>query len=254
VPWPFIKILQGEGNHGFELWPLFGYREKAGAYHEQFYLWPFFFKNEAALWAPQPSVKLGILPFYLREQDANAISETYAWPFFGYTNRTAPYRYHETRYFWPFFVQGRGDDRYVNRWGPVYTHSVIKGKDKRWFVWPFWNQQRWTEDRLEHTTQQFFYFLYNSNEQRSATNPSLPSARRIHFWPFLSLWTNGAGRKQVQAFSPFELFFPNNQSVKLSYSPLFAFYRYDQKSPEEKRLSLIWDFVTYNAWPSARAY
>ena len=26
-------------------------------------------------------------------------------------------------------LQGRGDDRLVNRWGPFYTHSIAKGID-----------------------------------------------------------------------------------------------------------------------------
>src|SRR5206468_10740909 len=62
-------------------------------------------------------------------------SETYLWPFFGYSDRTAPASYHEIRYLWPLFVQGRGD-HYINRWAPFYTHSVNHGYDKQWFLWP----------------------------------------------------------------------------------------------------------------------
>ncbi|HEY9155312.1 MAG TPA: hypothetical protein VIM69_09285, partial [Opitutaceae bacterium] len=29
APFPFIRVLDGEGNHGFEFWPVAGYREKA---------------------------------------------------------------------------------------------------------------------------------------------------------------------------------------------------------------------------------
>jgi len=35
TPWPIIKIVRGDGNHGFSLWPLFGWRAKAGVDHEQ---------------------------------------------------------------------------------------------------------------------------------------------------------------------------------------------------------------------------
>ncbi len=26
APWPFVRVTRGEGNHGFALWPLFGWR------------------------------------------------------------------------------------------------------------------------------------------------------------------------------------------------------------------------------------
>jgi len=148
TPWPFVKVLRGEGNHGLAVWPLFGWRAKEGSYREQFYLWPLIYKDEHALWQPKPDVDFGFLPFYASETSAAATSETYLWPFFGYTDRTAPVHYHETRYFWPFLVQGRGDAIYINRWGPIYTHSIRKGVDKTWILWPLWCHRTWTEAGL----------------------------------------------------------------------------------------------------------
>lgn len=254
APWPFIKVLEGEGNQGFELWPLFGRRAKDGSYREQFYLWPLIFKKETRLWAPQPTVQQGFLPFYASAKDADSRSETYLWPFFGYSDRVAPYRYHQTNYFWPLFVQGRGDQRYVNRWGPFYTHSVIKGSDKTWVAWPVWRHQTWTDGPLTHTKRQVLFFLYNDVEQRSATNPGLPSAHRTHLWPLLSYWDNGAGRRQVQALSPLEVFFPNNETVRLAYSPLFAIYRYNRAGPQEVQHSLLWNLVTYRRHPDSSEF
>jgi hypothetical protein len=249
TPWPFVKVMRGEGNRGFELWPLFGQRAKTGAYREQYYLWPLIYKNEHALWTPQPEVKLGVLPFYTREQDADSISENYLWPFFGYTSRTAPYHYHETRYLWPLLVQGRGDERYVNRWGPFYTHSVIKGRDKTWVIWPLWRQIRWDEGRLAQTKTTVLYFLYWSVEQRSLAHPALPPARRTSLWPLFTAWDNGAGRRQVQVLSPFESFFPTNETVRLAYSPLFAIYRYDRRGPDAVRQDFLFNFITWQREP-----
>ncbi|PTY06353.1 hypothetical protein DB347_13065 [Opitutaceae bacterium EW11] len=254
APWPFIKVLQGEGNEGFELWPLFGQREKANTYREQFYLWPLIFKKETHLWESQPDVKQGFLPFYASSRDGESRSETYLWPFFGYSDRTAPYRYHQTNYFWPLLVQGRGDQRYVNRWGPFYTHSVIKGVDKTWVAWPFWRQQSWTDGALTHNKRQFFFFLYNDTEQRSASNPALPVARKTHYWPVASVWDNGAGRRQVQALSPLEIFFPNNDNVRLLYSPFFAVYRYNRVGPEEVQQSFLWNLVSYRRQPDSSEF
>jgi hypothetical protein len=243
TPWPIIKTLTGEGNHGFEIWPLFGIRGKEGAYRDQFYLWPLIYKRETQLWEAQPDLKAGFLPFYTTARNAESRSDSFLL-FWGYSDRTAPYRYHQNNYFWPFWVQGRGDQRYINRWGPFYTHSNIKGTEKTWIAWPFWKELTWSDDRLTHTRRSFLFFLYNDTEQRSVSNSSLPAAHKTHYWPFLSVWDNGAGRKQVQAFSPLEVFFPSNENIRLEYTPLFAIYRYSRDA-EQTRYSFLWNLVTY---------
>ncbi len=257
TPWPFIRVTRGAAT-GFALWPLFGWKERPGVSREEFYLWPLGYNNtiQPATDAPAgtpPSRQIGALPFYARATTPGWINEDYLWPFFGYTDRTAPWRYHETRYFWPFFVQGHGDDRTVNRWGPFYTHSIIKGTDKTWIAWPFWRRARWTTEGIVQTKTQFFYFLYWSLEQRSATRPGLAPASVTHVWPFYSRWDNGAGRRQTLALSPFEVFFPGNTKIRESWSPLFALYRYDQRAPGDERHTFLWDLIRWEKRPSAAA-
>jgi hypothetical protein len=253
APWPFLKVMRGEGNSGFELWPLFGRREKAGEYREQFYLWPFGYKNEKNLSDPQPDIRLGVLPFYASTIDPDSASKTYLWPFFGWFDRTAPVRYHESRYFWPLFVQGRGEARYVNRWAPFYTHSVSKGVDKTWILWPLWRQRVSDEGALIQTKNQFLYFVYNATEQRSATNPAAAPAYKRHVWPLLTAWDNGAGRRQIQALSPLEVFFPYNETIRTVYNPLFAVYRYE-RTDEKSRHSVLWNFITWRREPQTREF
>jgi len=254
VPWPIVKILQGDGNHGFTVWPLLGWRAKADAYREQYYLWPLIYKNEAKLWQPKPDVNLGVLPFYARDESAESLSETYVWPFFGYTHRTAPYRYDETRWFWPLFVQGRGDDRQLNRWAPFYTHSNLKGDDKRWLFWPLYRREQWTDDGLAQSKTQFLYFLYWSLREHSARNPALPSAQKTHVWPLFSYWDDGASHRQFQLLSPLEVFFQDNEPVRRSYSPLFAVYRYERFAPDDTQTSLLWNAVTWRRSPVRREF
>lgn len=249
TPWPFVRTTRGEAQ-GFALWPLFGWKDRPRVSSERFYLWPLGYNNtkypspDEPLGTP-PARDIGALPFYAKSTRQGFINEDYLWPFFGYTDRTQPWHYHETRYFWPFFVQGRGDDRYVNRWGPFYTHSIIKGTDKTWVMWPLFRQAKWTEQNVAQTKTQFFYFLYWSLDQRSATNPNVPHAHVRHVWPLFSTWDNGAGRKQTLALSPFEVFFPNNQKIRETWSPFFSLYKYDQRSPGNERHSLLWDLIRW---------
>ncbi len=245
APWPFLRFIGGEGYHGFEFWPLFGRNAHDSDYDRRFYLWPFGYKSTTNLSEPVPDVALGILPFYARDTGPGYIRETYGWPFFGYTHRTAPYHYDEKRYFWPFLVQARGDDRVVNRWAPFYTHSVIKGFNKTWLLWPLYRNQHWQSDGVAQQKNQFLFFFYWSLKQQSLTNPAAAPAHKTHLWPLFSSWDNGAGQRQVQALSPFEVFFPGNDTVRQLWPPLFALYRYDRQPDASARHSLLWNAVTW---------
>jgi hypothetical protein len=254
APWPFLRFIDGAGHHGFEFWPLFGRRGRANDYDRQFYLWPFIYKSARNLAEPEPAISFGVLPFYTRDTAPGLIRENYAWPFFGYTHRTLPYRYDERRYCWPFFVQGHGDQRLVNRWAPFYTHSVIKGYDKTWVAWPFYRHAEWEDETVAQEKNQFLYFLYWSQTQRSLANPSAPPARKTHVWPLVSSWDNGAGRRQVQVLSPFEVFFPTNDIMRQLYTPLFALYRYDRQDAATARHSLLWNAITWRRSATDRAF
>jgi hypothetical protein len=254
APWPFVKVMRGEGNRGFEVWPLFGRREKAGEYREQFYLWPFGYKTEKNLSDPQPDVRFGVLPFYASTIDANSQSKTYLWPFFGWFDRTSPRRYHETRYFWPLIVQGEGEDRRVNRWAPFYAQSYSRGVEKTTVLWPFWRQRVSDEGSLIQTKRQLLYFVYNDTLQRSTTSTTAAPAHKTHLWPLYTSWDNGAGRRQIQALSPLEVFFPHNETVRIVYNPLFALYRYDRTPAGQSRHSLLWNFITWRREPQTREF
>jgi len=254
TPWPFIRTTTGSET-GFAFWPLFGWRDRPGEFHREYYLWPLVWNNTTQPDADAPagtpaSREIGVLPFYTRSSRADAVSENFLWPFFGDSDRAAPNRYHETRWFWPFFVQGHGTDangmtRDTNRWGPFYTHSNIKGVDKTWIAWPLWRQAHWTDGNIAQTKTQFLWLLYWSQEQRSLTNPAAASAVKTHMWPLLSAWDNGAGRRQFQLFSPIDPLFTDNPRMKAAWSPLFAIYRYEQTTPGDQRTSVLWNAVTW---------
>jgi len=254
APWPFLRFIHGDGNHGFEFWPLFGHRGRPNDYDDQFYLWPLIYKSTANLSEPQPDIKLGVLPFYARVTAPGYIDETYLWPFFGYSHRTEPVKYDEQRYLWPFFVQGRGDDRYVNRWGPFYTHSIVKGYDKTWLAWPIFRHAEWTDGGIAQEKNQVLFFLYWSQTQRSTTNPRAEPAHMTHLWPLVSSWNNGAGLRQVQVLSPFEVLFPGNEPIRQLYTPLFALYRYDQRAPGDTRHSLLFSLLSWKRSPAEREF
>jgi hypothetical protein len=249
TPWPFVRTTTGAAQ-GFALWPLVGRLERPGVARDEFWLWPLAYRSERAP-APDapagtpPTRRFGVLPFYARAEGPGFRGEDFLWPFFGHTERTSPQPYQEKRFFWPLLVQGRGPDHYVNRWAPLYTHSVIKGYDKTWLAWPLWREAQWTADGVAQTKSQLLWFLYWSHEQRSLARPDAAPASLRHVWPLFSAWDNGAGRRQWQALSPFGVFFPHAEKVNESWSPLFAVVRHDQRAPGDARTSLLWDAITW---------
>ena len=249
MPWPFVRVTQGAAA-GFALWPLFGWQTRAGVSRQEFYLWPLGYNNTTqpaadARSGTPPKREYAILPFYAHASGPGYRGETFVWPLFGYTDRTVPERYHETRYLWPLLVQGRGPEHTVNRWAPFYTYSNLHGFEKTWIAWPLFREVHWTSEGVAQTKTQLLYFFYWSRVQRSPTNPKLPPASITHLWPLVSAWDNGAGQRQWQFPSPLEVFFPGNEKVRAAWTPLFSLVRYDQHAPGHVRTSLLWDGITW---------
>jgi hypothetical protein len=249
APWPVVRIAGGF-EKGFAVWPLYGRFEKPGVSDREYFLWPLAWNNTIQA-APEmapgtaPTHQFGVFPFYTVERSSSLVNETYLWPFFGHTERTSPDNYHETRYFWPFLVWGRGDSRQVDRWGPFYTHSVAKGLDKTWYLWPLLRRTSWADGRIAQERYQFIYFLFWNQQQRDLLRPQAPPAQKTYLWPIVSTWDDGAGRRQVQVLSPFEGIFADNPRVREAWSPIFALWRYDQRAPGETRASLFWNAITW---------
>jgi len=243
TPWPFIFHRTGGGSSGFAFWPFFGTYERPGHYRYRYLLWPLIYHQVKDLDRETPSVNYGFLPFYTYEKTENLVQENFLWPFFGYTDQENP-EYHETRYFWPFLVQGRGDP-YVNRWGPFYTRSIRNGVDKQWWMWPLLKRRAWETEQLQVTNWNFLYFLYWAEFQR-ARDPNVDfRASKTFAWPFFSYGDNGAGRQQFQLFTPLLPWFKHNEVVRDVYSPLFALYRYDGNDQADTwRHSLLFNLLT----------
>ncbi len=247
APWPFFRTTHGGGHSGWALWPLYGQRAQEGVFRNRYWLWPLAYHNVSGLDDQAgPTVRRGLLPFYTEDRGPGLDRRTYLWPFFGTTHDTLPKRYDETRYFWPFLLQGRGEETYRNRWAPLYSHSRVKDVSKTWILWPLWRDQSFSESRLDQRKRQFLYFVYWDLEQRLPGSPAGgPVASKTHLWPLWSAWDNGAGRRQFQLLSPLEPLFQHNETVRHAWSPLFSLYRSEQRGEDYSRRSALWEAISY---------
>jgi hypothetical protein len=134
---------------------------------------------------------------------------------------------------------------YVSRTGPFYTHSIKKGVDKTWAPWPLWRRMALTEDGADQVKTQLLYFVYWNLEERSTTNPGAAPAHKTFLWPLFSSWDNGAGRRQFQFPSVFDVFFPSNEEVRESWTPLATLFRRDESPGGGERTALLWNAVSW---------
>ena len=252
TPWPFVRYRTGNGSGGFALWPLFGTFERPGHYRHRYLLWPLIYERVSGLDQEEPRASYGFLPFYTYDEGPGGmVSESYLWPFFGYTDREEPY-YRETRYFWPFLVQGRGTP-YVNRWGPFYTHSIRNGVDKKWFMWPLLKRKSFDTPQLHVRTWSFLYVLY-WNQTQTALDESVDfKASKTFVWPLFSHWDSGQGEEQFQLLTPLIPWFKHNEVVRDLYSPLFALYRYQGNDESATwRRDFLFNLITVEKRESGR--
>lgn len=243
MPWPFLQVLTGPNSSGWGLWPLYGHFQRDSDYDHTWALWPLYYRYYDKLDQEKPYFRTGFLPFYTTETAPGLLSESFGWPFgFGYTRAWGPRPdYRETRYLYPFFVQGRGEEKYVNRWLPLYTHEVRGEAWKRWYLWPLLKREGGTTGNgLTRDRTSLLYFLYWDETQRHPTRGF--ESRKTFVWPLFAYWDDGIDRRQFQMLDPLTVFFQRNQAVRENWTPLFALYRYDRRG-EAVRHNVLWNLI-----------
>lgn len=256
TPWPFVRVTRG-ATEGGGFWPLYHYRQGPGGARADYWLWPlgYHVRQPAAADAPAGTPAredLGVLPFYAVSTGPGFTNRDYLWPLFGRTVRTQPKAYEETRYLWPFLVQARGEGRAINRWAPLYTHSVNGSMDKTWVLWPLWREARWIDGGILRERTQLLYFLIWNETQRAASGRARGEAGLTHLWPFVSHWQDASGHEQWQAPSPLEVFFPGNPRVREAWNPLFALVRHEASGEGASRTTLLWNAISWEQREAGR--
>lgn len=253
LPWPFIRWQRGPNAGGQGFWPLAGHFWEKGKYDNTYFLWPLGYHNTDYLHDNTIQIKKGFLPLFALESAPNKQSTSIAWPLFKKISQTNP-TYNEIQYLWPFIIQGKGEDKYINHWMPLYSHSINKGIEKKVFLWPLIQRKSWKEKSLLIDQQQLLYFLIWSQRQYRADSPDKLFAQKTHFWPLYSYWDNGEGRKQFQMFSPLEVFFPCNTIIREVYSPLFSVFRYNRESCGQIEQSLLFNIIKSEHGPKGEQF
>lgn len=248
--WPVFAVHSGEGQKGFRVWPLFGYR-KQEQQEVKFALWPVFVQSSRVFYGEEIESS-SVFPLYSTVRSERGHHTTYLWPFINHTlDKERGYERWDVP--WPLANYTRQlDDRsreeegykHQRRLFPLYSRDVSGRDSDGFFLWPLYRYNvRYMADHTRRRTS-FLLFIYQDTRE-TARYPGARDTRRVHLWPLLTYERDTDGHRNISVISPLGPFLMHNKGVERNYEPLWTIFSW-KKTPEGyHRSSFLWNtFVT----------
>ncbi len=280
--YPIGAIRNGDGMHGWKIWPLAGHENKIptlqtngfgdvatiAGYNRYFYLWPFCIvqnnrigTNTAeqisitrtkSLAGPKttdvPEKFRASIPFFVYSRSPEIDLTTVIWPFFTWIDSHEKH-YREWQMPWPIIIFARGEGKTTSRVFPIFgqSHNAIKESD--FYLWPLYTYRRTHSDPLDlRRTRVVFYLYENTVEKNTRTGAQ---KRRVDMWPFFTWHREMNGNERLQIFAPIEPAVPENAGIERNWSPLWSLWR-AEKNPKAGAASesLLWNLYRHESAPA----
>lgn len=248
--YPFFNTIEGENEHGFHVWPLYGQAEKSGVYRKKFILWPFYLTEESGLDTDNPTSKLYMIPFYARSDSPKRTSRYYLWPFFGHVVDTSK-KEEEWDYFWPFWRQVQGEQRNVNSFLPFYSHEQYKERTKTWYMWPIYKNETDASERFSQERDRVLFFLYS--DRREIWPKDGAERRRTALWPLYVYQRDRDGVKSVSFPAPVEPVI-DRVEIERNWAPLWRIYQQKWNDSGDSAVSFLWNLYWHEVRGDDVAY
>lgn len=265
MPYPFFHLREGDGLHGWQVWPLigrehkevtthtngFGDQEIVGGHDNTFALWPLFWDEKSELGTDHAGRLQALVPFYSYSRSRQRDSTSWLWPL-GVTHTIdREQKYDEWDVPWPFIEFARGEGKTTRRVWPFFNRSNSKTQVDNWYLWPVYKYDRVTSAPLDRQRSRLLFFLYSAVAEKNTETGK--TRRREDFFPFYTRERDFEGRERFQLFSPIEPFFPSNPSLKRDYSPLFALWRAENNpGTGAAGQSLLWNLWRRDTAPGRK--
>jgi hypothetical protein len=261
MPYPFFHLRDGDGLHGWQLWPLVSVEHKvvttstngfgdllvSGGHDIYFVMWPFWYKARKDIGTANPAREQSLLPFYHYLRSKQRDSTSYLWPL-GVTHTVDRGRkYEEWDAPWPLVEFAHGEGKTMYRVLPFFSHGSNQVLTEDWLLWPVYKRTRLVSAPLDLRWTRIIFKLYQNKIEKNTENGK--ELTRQDFFPFFTHERDFNGDERLQWLSIFEPMFPASKSIARDYSPLCAIWR-SERSPERgtSSKSLLW-----NLYWSARA-
>ncbi|NJC86946.1 MAG: hypothetical protein FIB02_00185 [Desulfuromonas sp.] len=237
ILWPIFSRTTGERESGFAFWPLYGQSRKDGVYQKKFFLWPFCFSERTGLDTGAPMTRLAVLPFWFEQESRDYSQQTVLWPFFSWTQDRAR-EYEQWDAPWPLVRVTMGTSRHGLRLLPFYADETIEARRKRWFLWPVYQIEDINTEFLARQRHRVLFFLYSDLLERKLDTGA--EKRRIDFWPLFG-YQRENGVSRFNALALLDPFFPENEAIERSWSPLWRVYQQRWDSQGNLVVSVLWN-------------
>jgi len=273
--YPFVHVREGDGLHGWAVWPIVGHEHKVltshtngfgdlvtiGGHDHSFVLWPLWLSQDNGLGTTNTEKFRASIPLFATRRSPPLDSTTVIWPFFTWIDNRGK-QYHEWQAPWPFIIFARGEGKTTSRVFPLFSlsHNAIKESDS--FLWPVYTFRRTHSDPLDLRRTRVLFFLYSDTIEKNTKTSEYK--RRLDMWPFFTWHRDFKGNERLQVLAPLEPAVPDNRGIERNWSPLWSFWRAesnatngatshsllwnlyrDQKAPEYKKVSLLFGLFQY---------
>lgn len=207
ILWPFFGTYGGS-DQGFKAWPVYGTRTTPGVRRTQFFLWPFFIKQEKNLDTDNPISIFMALPFYVESKSRLHETKGILYPIFSYRRNEDK---EEWTYLWPFLSSWKGPETKNVSIFPFYSKEVT-GRDRKFYLlYPIYKEEEYyvKEDRYFRRS----VLLINRYIEEEGTT-------FFNIWPFFEYKSEGDDYSFI-APSPLPLRYKGFDTI---IKPLFTLY------------------------------
>jgi hypothetical protein len=277
ILFPIGSIRNGDGLHGWGIWPLVGHQHKVvtlqtngfgdviinGGHDHWFTLWPLWLKQDNGIGTTNAQTFRASIPLFVYSRSTNLDSTTVIWPFFTWMdNRQKKYR--EWQMPWPFIIFARGEGKTTSRVFPFYQKSYNDSLESDFYLWPIYTFRRTHTELLDFRRTRVVFYLYADIEEKNRKTGQ--SKQRLDMWPFFTWHKEFDGKERLQILALLEPMLPNNRGIERNWSPLWSLWRAesnpktgasshsllwnlyrDEKAPEHKKVSLLFGLFQYQS-------
>lgn len=248
--YPIISLTSGEGESGFQFWPLYGQSAKEGVYGRRFVLWPLYMQEQAGIDTANPTRKLYLFPFYAASDAPDRTSRHYLWPLVGHVDDRGK-KLEEWDYFWPFWYTVRGKTQNTDSYLPFYSRMQKPEVVKQWYMWPLYSHEDLDSESYRQTRDRVLYWFYT--DKRESWPVDGKERRRLAFWPLFLYNTNPRGVKSFSFPAPVEPVL-DREEIEKAWAPFWRLYLQKWNDAGDSVVSVFWNLYWHERRGDELAY
>jgi hypothetical protein len=262
--YPIFDLQHGDGEQGWQFWPLFGVRHKVvttvtngfgetetvGGYDKYFALWPVHFWQNTGIGTDNPVKFRANWPLYTYTRSPNFDSTTVLWPFFTWINEREK-KYREWQAPWPLVIFARGEGKTTSRVFPLFSQSYTQTVEQDSYLWPVYRHRAVHSAPLALTRNSVLFYIYSAETEKNTQTGA--EKKRVAMWPFFTWRRDFNGNERLQIIAPVEPALPGNSGVERNWSPLWSFWRWE-RNPQTGAASqsLLWNLYRRDTTPRSK--